>query len=64
MSNNDTLTQRGLFSDERHFEIKDGRYLFVETNKLKRNTNYQLDLVALEPKSKLRINIAWPWLVA
>ena len=63
MSNNDTLTQRGLFSDERRFEIKDGRYLFVETNKLKRNTNYQLDLVALEPKSKLRISIAWPWLV-
>lgn len=64
MNDKDLLTQQGLFSDKRRFEIKDGRYLFVDINKLKRNTNYQLDLVALEPKSKLRISIAWPWLVA
>ena len=64
MSDKDLLTQQGLFSDQRRFEIKDGRYLFVDINKLKRNKKYQLDLVALEPKSKLRISIAWPWLVA
>jgi len=64
MSDKDLLAQQGLFSDKRRFEIKDERYLFVDINKLKRNTNYQLDLVALEPKSKLRINIAWSWLVA
>lgn len=64
MNNKDLLTQRGLFSDKRRFEIKDGRYLFVETNKLKKNTAYQLDLIALEPKSKFRINIAWRWLLA
>lgn len=64
MNKKELLTQRGLFSDERRFEIKDGRYLFVTINKLKKNTTYQLDLVALEPKSKFRINIAWPWLLA
>ena len=64
MSNKNILTQRGLFSDERRFEIKDGRYLFVDIKKLRKNTTYQLDLVALEPKSKLRINIAWRWLLA
>ena len=64
MSEQDTLTQQGLFSDERLFEIKDGRYLFVDITRLKRNKNYQLDLIALEPKSKLHISIAWRWLVA
>lgn len=64
MSNTDTLTQQGLFSDERRFEIKDGRYLFVDTTKLKKSKEYQLDLVALESKSKLTFTIAWRWLVA
>lgn len=64
MNNKDILTQRGLFSDERRFEIKEGRYLYVDINKLKKNTAYQLDLVALKPKSKFRIYIAWPWLLA
>ncbi len=64
MKNKELLAQRGLFSDERRFEIKEGRYLFVDINKLKRNTAYQLDLIALKPKSKLRIYIAWPWLLA
>ena len=64
MNNKDLLTQRGFLSGERRFVIKDGRYLFVEINKLKKNTTYQIDLVALEPKSKIRINIAWSWLLA
>jgi len=64
MNNIDTISQRGLFSGERRFELKDGRYLFIETKGLKRNKSYQLDLVALEPKSKLRFTINWPWLVA
>ena len=64
MSDKNLLTQRGLFSDERRFELKDGRYLFVDAKKLKKNKKYQLDLIALEPKSKIRINIAWSWLVA
>jgi len=62
--NNNTLTQKGLFSGERRFELKDGRYLFVDVKQLKRNKSYQLDLVALEPKSKYRFSINWPWLVA
>ncbi len=64
MNNKDTLTQRGLFSDERHFKLKEGRYLFVDIKKLKRNTAYQLDLIALSPKSKFRIRLAWTWLLA
>lgn len=64
MNNKDTITQRGLFSGERRFELKDGRYLFIETKGLKRSQSYQLDLIALEPKSKLRFTINWPWLVA
>ncbi len=64
MNNIDTISQRGLFSGERRFELKDGRYLFIETKGLKRNKSYQLDLVALEPKSKLRFTINWLWLVA
>ncbi len=64
MNNKDLLTQRGFLSGERRFVIKDGRYLFVEINKLKKNTTYQIDLVALEPKSKIRISIAWSWLLA
>jgi len=64
MNNNNTLTQRGLFSGERRFELKDGRYLFVDVKQLKRNKSYQLDLVALEPKSKYRFSINWPWLAA
>lgn len=64
MNNNDALTQQGLFSGERRFELKDGRYLFVDVKELKRNKSYQLDLVALEPKSKYRFTINWPWLVA
>jgi hypothetical protein len=62
--NNNTLTQKGLFSGERRFELKDGRYLFVDVKQLKRNKSYQLDLVALEPKSKYRFSINWPWLAA
>ena len=58
--NNNTLTQKGLFSGERRFELKDGRYLFVDVKQLKRNKSYQLDLVALEPKSKYRFSINWP----
>lgn len=64
MNNNNTLSQRSLFSGERRFELKDGRYLFVDVKQLKRNKSYQLDLVALEPKSKYRFSINWPWLVA
>ena len=64
MNNKVILTQRGLFSDERRFELKEGRYLFVDIKKLKRNTSYQLDLIALEPKSKFHISLAWPWLLA
>jgi len=64
MNNNNTLTQRGLFSGERRFELKDGRYLFVDVKQLKRNKSYQLDLVALEPKSKYRFSVNWPWLAA
>jgi hypothetical protein len=64
MNNNNTLLQRGLFSGERRFELKDGRYLFVDVKQLKRNKTYQLDLVALEPKSKFGFRINWPWLVA
>lgn len=64
MKNNDTLTQRGLFSGERRFELKNGRYLFIEANGLKRNKSFQLDLVALEPKSKYRFTINWSWAVA
>lgn len=64
MKTKELLTQRGLFADERTFELKEGRYLFVDTKKLKRNTAYQLDILALKPKSKFRINLAWPWLVA
>lgn len=63
MDNNNTLTQRGLFSGERRFELKDGRYLFVDVKQLKRNKSYQLDLVALEPKSKFGFRINWPWLM-
>ena len=63
MNNNNTLTQRGLFSGERRFELKDGRYLFVDVKQLKRNKSYQLDLVALEPKSKFGFRINWPWLM-
>lgn len=64
MNNNDSLTQRGLFSGERRFELKDGRYLFVDVKGLQRNKSYQLDLVALEPKSKFHLTFKWPWLVA
>jgi hypothetical protein len=64
MNNKDSLTQQGLFSGERRFELQDGRYLFVDVKGLKRNKSYQLDLVALEPKSKYRFTINWPWLVA
>lgn len=64
MNNKDLLAQREFLSGERRFEIKDGRYLFVVINKLKKNTAYQLDLVALKPKSIIRINIAWSWLLA
>lgn len=64
MNNNDSLTQRGLFSEERRFELKDGRYLFIDVKGLKRNKSYQLDLVALEPKSKYRFTLNWPWLLA
>jgi hypothetical protein len=64
MNNNDSLTQRGLFSGERRFELKNGRYLMIEVNRLKRNKSYQLDLVALKPKSKYRFTISWSWAVA
>ena len=64
MNNKDTLLQRGLFSGERRFEIKDGRYLFVDMKGLKNDKSYQLDLIALEPKSKYRFNISWRWLMA
>ncbi len=64
MNNNDSLTQRGLFSEERRFELKDARYLFIDVKGLKRNKSYQLDLVALEPKSKYRFTINWSWLLA
>lgn len=64
MNNNDTLTQRGMFSGERRFELKDGRYLFIDEKGLKRNKSYQLDLVALEPKSKFHLSVKWTWLVA
>ena len=64
MSKKDLLTQRGFFSDVRRFEIKDGRYLFVDIKKFKSNKAYQLDLIALQAKSKFRINIAWRWLLA
>ena len=64
MNNNNTLKQRGLLSGERRFELKDGRYLFVDVKQLKRNKSYQLDLVALEPNSKFSFRINWPWLMA
>ena len=64
MNNNDSLTQRGLFSEERRFELKDGRYLFIDVKGLKRNKSYQLDLVALEPKSKYRFTLNCSWLLA
>ena len=63
MNNNNTLKQRGLLSGERRFELKDGRYLFVDVKQLKRNKSYQLDLVALEPNSKFSFRINWPWLM-
>lgn len=64
MNNNNSLTQRGLFSGERRFELKDRRYLFIDEKGLKRNKSYQLDLVALEPKSKFHLSVKWSWLIA
>jgi hypothetical protein len=64
MSENITLNQQGLFSKQRWFNIRDNRYLFVRTKGVKLAQDYQLDLVALDPHSRLRITVAWSWLIA
>ena len=64
MPNNIVLKQQGLFSKQRRFETRDDRYLFVRMQGVKQMQDYQLDLVALDPESRFRITIAWPWLTA
>ncbi|HID48098.1 MAG TPA: hypothetical protein EYP40_00525, partial [Chromatiales bacterium] len=64
MPNTIVLKQQGLFSSRRRFELRDNRYLFVHMKGVKQAQDYQLDLLALDPRSRLRITLAWPWLLA
>lgn len=64
MPNNIVLKQQGLFSSRRRFELRDNRYLFIHMKGVKQAQDYQLDLLALDPRSRLRISVAWPWLLA
>ncbi len=59
-----TLTQRGLFTGERRFQLRDDRYLFIQVKGVKKEKNFQIDLMALNPKSKHKLTIAWRWLLA
>lgn len=64
MPNNIVLKQQGLFSTRRRFELRDNRYLFIHMKGVKQAQDYQLDLLALDPRSRLHVCIAWRWLLA
>lgn len=64
MTNKNILDQQGLFSNQRRFEIKDDRYLYVQMKGVKQEKTYLIDLVALEPQSRRKFTIAWPWVIA
>jgi len=62
MENNVVLAQKGLFVGERVFEVKEGRYLFVRQKGIGQGRDYQIDLLALDPKSRRKLTISWAWL--
>ncbi len=57
------LEQKGLFAGERRFQLKDGRYLFIENHALRQHHEYELDVLALDPKPRFRLIVAWRWIL-
>ena len=59
------LFQKRLFNGHRKFEIVKQHYLVVTYKSLYgRINNYRLDLLALDPRGRHLVQLAWPWLIA
>ncbi len=57
------LEQKSLFAGERRLQLKNDRYLFVDVHALRRHQQYELDVLALEPRPRFRLVIAWRWIL-
>lgn len=58
---NASLTQQGLLGQSREYQIQNGSQLKIAIVSKLRNKVYQVHLLALADKSKVRLHVAWPW---
>jgi len=58
------LNQNKLFYGRNIFQIKSGSYLSVKQTKTRRKIQFDIDLIALSPDSRIQVNLAWHWMVA
>lgn len=58
---NISLTQQGLLGQLREYQLQQGKQLKIAIGSKVRNKVYQVHLLALADKSKVKLHIAWPW---
>jgi len=56
-----SLTQQGLLGQLREYQIQNGVQLKIAIGSKQRHKVYQVHLLALDSKSRVRLHIAWPW---
>ncbi len=57
------LEQQSLFAGKRQFTLKNDRYLFIDVTALGRRLHYELDVLALDPRPRFRLIVAWRWIL-
>ena len=58
---NISLTQQGLLGQLREYQLQQGKQLKIAIGSKSRHRVYQVHLLALADKCRVKLHIAWPW---